>query len=304
MYLSAKGVLMRIRNLAVRYCEFLDRKGATFNIVVGVACAVLLGAGDYISDQYFELDYTLALFYLLPVAFVAWFAGRNAAIDMALVCVGIKLIIQFQTREALSLLIWKNSSAFAFFLVIGLLLAKLRKLLDHERAQSRIDSLTGAMNRRGFLDATTKEVYRLRRYGHPFTLAYIDLDNFKEINDVHGHSQGDFLLQKVASTIVHNLRRTDVVARLGGDEFALLLANADKPAAQVAMQKIREQLQENMCRHNLAVTFSIGVLTCTEAPASEEEVINLADKLMYEVKRNGKDGIRHAIYESCVLSEN
>lgn len=295
---------MNIRTLAIKYCEFLDRKSRTFHVVAGVACAALLGAADCYSDRYFGVDYSLALFYLLPVAFVAWFAGRIPAIAMAMICIVTKLAIQSNMVETLSLLLWKNGSALAFYLVVGMLLAKMRELLEHERAQSRIDSLTGAANRRGFLDATTREVYRLRRYGHPFAIAYLDLDNFKEINDDHGHDKGDFLLQKVASTIAHNLRGSDVVARLGGDEFTVLLANADENAARVAMRKIREQLQESMRRHKLPVTFSIGVLTCAVAPSNAEEVINLADRLMYEVKRSGKDDVRHAGYVRCDLPES
>lgn len=290
---------MRIRTLAVRYCEFLDRKGRAFNITAGVICTTLLGVLDYYSDIYFGVDYTLALFYLLPVAFVAWFAGRKAAIAIALACVVVKVSIQLFNMEALSLLIWKNGSAFAFFLVVGILLAKMRKMLNQERALSRTDHLTGALNRRAFLDVTTTEIYRLRRYGQPFTLAYIDLDNFKEINDTRGHSTGDFLLQTVGATISAHLRRTDVVSRLGGDEFAILFTNSDEKAALVAIHKVREQLHASMKEHRLAVTFSIGVLTCAGSPQTVDEIITLTDNLMYEVKKNGKNGIRHAVYARC-----
>lgn len=290
---------MLIRDMVVKYCEFLDRKGRTFNVAVGVLCAALLGAVDYYSDIYVGTDYPLYFFYLLPVAFVAWFAGRNAAIAIAITCVAIKLSIQGVFPEALSLLIWRNGSAFAFFLVVGTLLAKLRQLLDNERSLSRIDHLTGAVNRKVFLDVTADEIYRLRRHDQPFSLAYIDLDNFKEINDTRGHSTGDFLLQTVVATISSNLRRTDVVSRLGGDEFAILLTNSDEQAALIAIYKIREQLHLTMKQHNLAVTFSIGVLTCTVAPQTVDEIITLADNLMYAVKKSGKNGIRHAVYASC-----
>lgn len=289
---------MRIRNMAIRYCEFLDRKGTSFNIVVGVICTALLGVIDYYSDIQFGVDYSLALFYLLPVAFVAWFAGRKAAFALALVCTATKIAVQVFFPEALALVIWKNGSAFAFFLVVGILLAKIRKLLDQERALSRIDHLTGALNRRAFLEVTTNEVFRLRREGHPFTLAYIDLDKFKEVNDTHDHSTGDFLLQTVVTTIAAHLRRTDVVSRLGGDEFAILFTNCDDKAALVAIHKIRDQLDASMKQHKLAVTFSIGVLTCIAAPKTVDEIITLADNLMYEVKRSGKNGIRHAVYAS------
>jgi diguanylate cyclase (GGDEF)-like protein len=260
-----------------------------------VICAALLGTIDYYSDVYFGINYTLVLFYLLPVAFVAWFAGRNAAVAMAMLCVGIKLALQFHSDEPLSLLLWINGSALAFSLAFGILLAKMRQLLDHERTMSRTDYLTGAVNRRVFLEVTTNEISRLRRHGHPFTIAYIDLDNLKELNDIHGHSAGDILLQTVVTTITDNLRRTDVVSRLGGDEFAILFTNSDEQAAHVAIQKIRDHLHLSMKQCNLEATFSIGVLTCTVAPKTVDEIITLADNLMYEVKRGGKNGIRHAL---------
>jgi diguanylate cyclase (GGDEF)-like protein len=287
---------MRIKKLAVKYCEFLDRRGRVFSIITGVICATFLGTIDYYSDIYFGMNYTLLLFYLLPVAFVAWFAGRNAALAMAVFCVGLKLALQFHPNEPLSLLLWINGSALAFSLAFGILLAKMRQLLDQERAMSRTDYLTGAVNRRAFLDVTMNEISRLRRYGHPFTIAYIDLDNLKELNDIHGHSAGDILLQTVVTTITDNLRKTDVVSRLGGDEFAILFPNSDEQAAHVAMQKIRDHLLLSMKRCNQEVTFSIGVLTCTVAPQTVDEIITLADNLMYKVKRNGKNAVRHAVY--------
>lgn len=290
---------MRIRNIAIRYCDFLDRKGRIFNVAAGVACTALLAIVDYYSDIYFGVDYPLALFYLLPVAFVAWFAGRKAAIAIAMTCAVTKLAIVLHAPEPLSLLIWKSGTAFAFFLVVGSILAKMRKMLDHERALTRIDHLTGALSRRAFLDVTTNEIFRMRREGHPFTIAYIDLDKFKEINDAHGHSTGDFLLQTVVATISANLRRTDVVSRLGGDEFAILLTNCNDTAAYVTIDKIREQLDVSMKQHKLAVTFSVGLLTCAVAPKTADEIITLADNLMYEVKRSGKNGIRHAVYANC-----
>lgn len=287
---------MRIRTMAIRYCEFLDRKGRAFNITAGVLCTALLGIVDFYLHIRFETHYPLTLFYLLPVSFVAWFAGKNAAIAMAMACVVSKISVQLFFPEPFTLLIWENGSSIAFFLIVGTLLAKIRQLLEQERALSRIDHLTGALNRRAFLEMATNEIFRLRRQGLPFTIAYIDLDNFKEINDTHGHSTGDLLLQTVVTTITDHLRRTDVVARLGGDEFAILFTNSDEPAALVAIHKIRDQLHLNIKAHKLAATFSIGMLTCTVAPDTVDEIITLADNLMYEVKRSGKNGIRHALY--------
>jgi len=287
---------MNLRTLAIKYFAFLDHQGKTFNIVAGLLCTAFLGCLDYYSDAIMGVDYTLVFFYLLPVAFVAWFAGREAGIAISLACVLTKMSIQFSSEEAMSLVIWKNGTSLAFFLVITILIVKIRQLLEHERLLSRTDHLTGAVNIRAFLEALTDEIYRQRRSYHPLTLAYIDIDNFKEINDNFSHSAGDAVLQAVVATIAANLRRTDIIARLGGDEFAILLHDSDEAAGLAAINKIREQLQISMSRHNSHVTFSIGLLSCPVSPESADEILTIADNLMYEVKKSGKNNIRHAVY--------
>ncbi len=287
---------MNSQNLTTKYFNYLDRQGKTFNIVAGLYCTAFLGFLDYYSDTISGMDYTLAFFYLLPVSFVAWFSGRRAGIAMSLVCVLAKMFVQLESVEPLSLVIWKNGTSLAFFLVITLLISKIRQLLDHERILSHTDHLTGAVNARAFLDALKDELYRQGRYYHPFSLAYIDIDDFKEINDNFGHKAGDIVLQTVVQTILDNLRRTDTLARLGGDEFAILLPDTNEAAGPIIMEKVREQVHISMQQYNLAVTFSIGLLTCNEPPDSADEIITLADNLMYEVKKSGKNSVRHAVY--------
>jgi len=292
---------MNLRTLAIKYFAYLDRQGNTFNIVVGLLCTALLGFMDYYSDTITGVDYTLVFFYLLPVAIVAWFAGREAGMAISLACVLTKMSIQFSSEEAMSLIIWKNGTSLAFFLVITILIAKIRQLLEHERILSRTDHLTGAVNIRAFLEALTNEIYRQRRSYHPLALAYIDIDNFKEINDNFSHSAGDAVLQSVVATIAANLRRTDIIARIGGDEFAILLHDSDAAAGLAAINKIREQLHINTKRHNSPVTFSIGLLTCLESAESADEILTIADNLMYEAKKSGKNSIRHAVYAGKAL---
>jgi diguanylate cyclase (GGDEF)-like protein len=287
---------MNVRTLAATYFDFLDRRGKTFNIFAGLLCTALLGFLDYYSDTITGVDYTLSFFYLLPVAFVAWFAGREAGIAISLTCVLTKMSVQTDSAESFSLFIWKNGTSLAFFLVITTLIAKIRNLLDHEKVLSRTDHLTGAVNTRAFLEVLTNEIYRQGRHYHPFGLAYIDIDNFKAINDNQGHSAGDVVLKTVVSTISETLRRTDIIGRIGGDEFGIFLPDTDEAAGSSAINKIREQLQIKMERYSIPVTFSIGLLTCSEPPESASEVITIADNLMYEVKKGGKNSIRHGVY--------
>jgi diguanylate cyclase (GGDEF)-like protein len=291
---------MTPKTLIIRYLGYLERQGKAFNIVAGLYCTALLGFLDYYSDTITGADYTLAFFYLLPVSFVAWFAGKKAGIAMSIVCVLTKMSVQPVSGESLTLVIWKNGTSLAFFLVVTILIATIRQLLEQERVLSRTDHLTGAVNARAFLEVLTNEIYRQGRHYHPFGLAYIDIDNFKDINDNLGHTAGDIVLKTVVKTISDNLRRTDIIARLGGDEFGILFPDADEEAGPAAINKIREQLNIYMLQHNIPVTFSIGLLTCPEPPDSANEIITLVDNLMYEVKKNGKDNVCHAVYAKKV----
>jgi diguanylate cyclase (GGDEF)-like protein/PAS domain S-box-containing protein len=168
---------------------------------------------------------------------------------------------------------------------------KLQAALEIERNVSRVDFLTGIPNRRTFYEALESEVHRARRYQRAMTLGYIDVDNFKSVNDILGHSAGDDLLKMVAATIQATLRRTDTVARLGGDEFAVLLPETDSEAATVAVAKVQRSLQAAVDRHSLPISFSVGVVTFKLPLETIEKMIERADELMYQAKRNGKGAV-------------
>jgi len=262
-----------------------------FNIVVGLICTALLGIVDYLTLE----DFNLTLFYFVPTSFVAWFAGRDAGIALALVSTLCWMVANDYTAiDFISM--WNVATSLGFFVTAAMLLSKLRLKFDNEHNLSQTDHLTGIINRRAFLQILTKEILRQGRNNQPLTLAYIDLDNFKDINDNFGHSKGDYILQLVTSTFTQCLRKTDIIARLGGDEFAILLPDMDQLAAQAVIPILQEHLRNKTTQYKLEVTLSIGVLTCLESPKSADEMISLADSLMYEVKKSGKNGVRYAVY--------
>jgi diguanylate cyclase (GGDEF)-like protein len=126
-------------------------------------------------------------------------------------------------------------------------------------------------------------------------MAYIDLDNFKVINDSLGHAVGDNLLITVSETISSHIRNTDILSRFGGDEFVILLPETPGDAAATFLKKIHDQLNRAMTANNWAVSFSIGAVTYTKPPSSIDEIIKKADMLMYEVKRSGKNRLLHIV---------
>jgi diguanylate cyclase (GGDEF)-like protein len=173
-------------------------------------------------------------------------------------------------------------------------LLELRLRLQQEKHLARIDSLTGAANRRAFYEALEGELSRLKRYGRPFSVAYLDLDNLKRVNDDWGHEAGDAVLCMVSATVRNILRRTDTIGRMGGDEFAILLSEADSDTARAATDKFSHHLLDAMRQNLWPITFSIGLVTCLKAAASVEELLKKADELMYLVKKSGKNNITHA----------
>ncbi|MDD2309439.1 MAG: GGDEF domain-containing protein [Desulfuromonadaceae bacterium] len=281
--------MTKFESVLIRHFRFLERRGQLFNVVIGLVCAVLIGVVDYLSSN----EYMVSFFYLLPIAFVTWFAGKKAGIINSLICAVIWTINSH--GSSLIALTWNMVSTLGIFCTMAITLSSIHQLFETKDSLSRTDPLTGVMNIRAFSGLVEYEILHLQRRGCPFSIAYLDLDNFKKVNDCHGHKKGNELLKAVVICLAQSLRRTDVVARVGGDEFTIFLPETGPAAVKLVMQKVREQLIETARNQNLTTTFSIGVLTCTHGSCNFDEIISIADKLMYEVKVSGKNNIQYAI---------
>ncbi len=192
-------------------------------------------------------------------------------------------------------LLWNVAVRLAFFLLVMELLLSLRNKMHMLAALASTDPLTNLANRRFFLEQLERECTRVRRYPEIFTIAYIDLDNFKYVNDTYGHLVGDELLKSVARVLSHSLRESDMAARLGGDEFAVFFPAMKESDSIHVVEKLHGVLLSEMARHHWPVTFSIGVVTYPEPLANIREMVKKADDLMYEVKKTGKNNIRHVV---------
>ena len=179
-----------------------------------------------------------------------------------------------------------------FFVLVTLGLSELQNSFMREAVLSRSDPTTGLANSRSFTEQLEGEVARLRRYHHPFSLAYIDIDNFKAVNDNHGHTAGDQLLSHAAKILKESTRTLDDVARLGGDEFAVLFPETRLPEARHVLDRVRERLGHLDESQYGRITLSIGLVTFIEAPTSAQEALKIADDLMYDIKRGKKNGIK------------
>lgn len=281
----------------------LEKTGKPFIIVFSLFQTAVLGVIDYQTG--FEISFSV--FYLLPVAMTAWFCERKAALFASFASAMTWHLSNSLAGEVFShqlISIWNTSTRLGFFFVTAVLLSKLKESYEQSVKIAGTDFLTGAANPRKFYEMVEMEITRSRRYKREFTIVYLDADNFKSINDNYGHHTGSDLLVRVVSVIKQTLRATDVVGRLGGDEFAVLLPETDKKQAQTAVDKLRSRLLSEMRSEGWAVTFSIGVLTCIESPQTVDEVIKLADDLMYEVKKGGKNSARYKELTDAVPLKN
>lgn len=262
---------------------------------ISLSLVAVLGCIDYVTGH----EYSFSIFYVFPVALAAWYVNATAGNAVALFSA---VVWDFSNRLAgeqfsnPAIPYWNAATRFGFFIIITSLLVQLRQVLEHERALSRTDYLSGVLNSRAFYALVAAEIERQQRHKHPFSLAYIDLDNFKSVNDRFGHTTGDELLKTVAGTIAGNSRAIDAVARLGGDEFAILLIETDANAARLTMERMQALLLAAMRPQRWPVTFSIGIVTCLAAPPSVDALVQLADEQMYLVKRDGKNNIRLSTY--------
>jgi len=289
-------MLLSVHNAVID--AFSSRKPSTI-LFVSIFLLLLLGGVDYFTG-----DYSLIVFYLIPVSLTAWFVSKNCGIFFCCLVI----LVRFAADEFSSSLLFHNTSLhywnegieLAFLLIMSFLFSALRKNLDSEKNLASTDPLTGMLNRRSFFSLAGYELNRSRRYGLPFTVAYIDLDNFKYINDQFGHHVGDKLLVSVTRTIVGNIRSTDIIARFGGDEFVLMLPETPSSPALTLIEKLHRQLQSDMDAKHWNVTFSIGAITYLTPPATADEMVRRADRQMYEVKHGGKNRLLHTEIKESV----
>ena len=172
-------------------------------------------------------------------------------------------------------------------------LAKLHKELDRVSSQARHDPLTGALNRKGLDEALAREVSNVRRKDLPLSVALLDIDNFKKLNDTLGHATGDDALTHLATVARECMRPQDTLARFGGEEFVILLPDTPLDKGIDAMTRLQRELTKKFFlagTEKVLITFSAGVaqLTANEKP---DDAIKRADQAMYLAKRAGKNRV-------------
>lgn len=267
--------------------EFLQGLPVVARVLLGVLLFVLVA----LFEQQVETQASTVLFYLIPISFFTWFLSPWLGLAGSIAAVLVSLRWQSDGLAAY----WNAVLHLGMFVFLTFILSQARSLYQREKRLSRHDFLTGVLNERAFHELLALEQNRARRYGYPMTLAYMDLDNFKEVNDRFGHAEGDAVLVALARTLRENIRQSDSVARLGGDEFGVLMPQTGEENANAVLQKLRAVATETMSRQRFPVTFSTGVVTFIQPPESAQELLERADQLMYDVKAAGKNSMKQEV---------
>ena len=235
----------------------------------------------------------LGTLYIIPVLLVTWTEGLTWGIVFGIASIALREMVAWSQMPADTLLIWRVANAASYILVVAVAMAGLQKLRRSQAQLAQLvtqDVLTNVLNARAFADRLGQELERNRRYPRPLSLIYMDLDNFKVINDTHGHKTGDAVLRLVADAMRTSVRTADVVGRLGGDEFGVLMPETDALLADAAAKRLVASLR-NVFKGTPSVTASIGVVSCMATDANTDDLLRRADQAMYDAKKAGKDRV-------------
>lgn len=249
-------------------------------ITFGLSVIALGGVIDVTTGR----DLSLSIVYVGGVAFMAWVGSFRVAllgtIGAAAAVLTDGLVNTVGTGVALS----NAVTALALLVGTAAIVDRLRKALIREAHQARYDPLTGLANRRACEERSELELARSQRSGEALSVAFVDFDGLKQINDNRGHAAGDAALIHLAKTAQAVLRPTDLLSRIGGDEFVLLLPETDHDDATAVIRRIQSRLAESVGGEPASIT--VGLVTWRSAPQTLNQLFVEADALMYNAKRH------------------
>lgn len=273
---------------AARSAPLLESLPRAAVVAISLLLITLVGVLDYMTG--YELS--VSVFYLVPVSFGAWYNGRRFGFSVSILCSIIWYFAEINGGRVYSHIgvpVWNALVHLGFFLAGAYAATKLAQSLAWARTQALIDPLTGLSTRRAFDIRLEQGLALARRNSKPISIAFIDVDDFKGINDRFGHQEGDRALRVIADTLARVVRHVDTAARLGGDEFCLMLPNTAEAGAKAVVDKVMSDLRQHQ---SPSISCSVGVITLHTPTLNVQGVIDAADKLMYAVKRSGKNAAR------------
>jgi len=274
--------------------------------VVGVVLGgIIAGIGwvEYLSGP----EVGFSLFYLGPILIAGWFLGRWIGTTLAVEAGVVWFLadIGWRSEGSKQFSVWNGLSSLLIFIGITLLISRLqsdrrqlRELLARAELLARTDILTGLPNSRAFHDLLRRGLTDARAAGRSFCLAYLDLDDFKSVNDLYGHEAGDQVLAELAAIVRETIRPQDVVARLGGDEFGIVFLDVDASDVQAVAGRIIARISAAADRFPCTeLGASIGLVHLETVVDDVVALERAADSAMYAAKKSGKSRfeIRHEV---------
>ena len=260
-------------------------------VAVATALTSVLGCADFMTSS----EISFSIFYLIPITAAVILSGRQLGLIFSVICALVWITADIASGldyHVWHIPVWNTLVRFGYFTFHTVLLNQLLTTISMIQAASLQDPLTKAANWRYFEQYSSQLLQQAGRDNIKMTIAYIDVDNFKKINDSFGHGVGDEVLIQIAQTIQSQIRSQDMIARLGGDEFAVVLNNTDLATSQEILDRIRRATLQEMQAKNWDVTLSIGAMVFSVLPMTITPMLKMVDNLMYDVKKNGKDNIK------------
>lgn len=175
-----------------------------------------------------------------------------------------------------------------------LALMKMKSLYSEVEMLSVTDGLTGLYNRRHFEYNLEREFLRAKRYKNPLSLAILDIDYFKNVNDNYGHQYGDYVLKEVAILMKDSFRKTDMIYRYGGEEFVIILPETSAQRASIPIERLREKISQHEFLFNdikISLTVSVGIAEMEEHYSEKAEIVSVSDKALYRAKQTGRNKV-------------
>lgn len=257
-------------------------------VILGVLLVSSIATLDWATGPVVDVS----LLFVIAVMAVTWAGTRRHGVLVAGLAASQSLLAAvFEAGDLPVSALWNATTRFGVLVLVGALLGSLRNALVDQRRMAMVDPLTGAMNRRAFQLVAERERLRAGRDGGAISLAYFDIDSFKEINDARGHAFGDGLLSEFTETMTAAVRGTDVVCRMGGDEFVLLLPDTDAREAMIVVDRVRGLIRQHCTVDGTPTTTSVGIATYRFPPSTVDALISGADELMYQAKGRGGDSV-------------
>jgi len=277
---------MRIKSII----EFPGKLPKPTLTLFGLLMVLAIGGLDTITSY----DISISVLYLLPIILIAWYEGGVPASLISIfsaITWATSDLVSGHLYSHITIRIWNTVMVLAMYLFVAYSVTTVKKLFLKEHEHADTDELTGVANIKFFYEQARNEISRSIAHKQPLTLACVDVNNMRYVNDTFGHIAGDYLLHEAAQIMRSTLRSSAIISRLGGAKFAILLPETPNENATVAINNVQEHLLAAVKKKSWPVTFSAGVVTCDGSVCTLDELIAKAEARMNTVRDAGLDAV-------------